>query len=69
MPPSLNDDDHGSENVVHEEARLNEMLIGFCWDGNHDDNNDHMVDSNDDSRGNFPQCYLDDNNLKYSISK
>ena len=32
MPPSLIDDDHDSENVVHEEG-LNEMLTGFFGDG------------------------------------
>jgi hypothetical protein len=63
MPPSLNYDDHDSENVVHEEDGLNEMLIGFFGDGNNDENNDHMVDSNDDSMGNYHQHNVDDNNL------
>ena len=68
MPPSLNDDDHDSENAVHEEG-LNEMRIVFFADGSNDDNNDHMVDSNDHSMGNYHQHNVDDNNLKDSIKK
>jgi hypothetical protein len=67
MPHSFNDDDD-SENVMHEEG-LNEMLRGFFGDGNNHDDNDHMVDSNDDSRGNYHQRNLDDNNLKDSIKQ
>ena len=67
MPPSLNDDDD-SENAVHEEG-LNEMLTGFFGDGNNDNNSDHMVDSNDDSMGNYHQCNIDDNNLKDPIKQ
>ena len=48
MLHSLNDDDD-SENVVHEKG-LNEILTCFFGDRNNDDNNDHMVDNNDDSR-------------------
>jgi hypothetical protein len=66
-PHSFNDDDD-SENVVHEEG-LNEMLICFFGDGSNHDNNDHMVDSNDDIRGNYHQRNLDDNNLKESIKE
>jgi hypothetical protein len=65
MPHSFNDDDD-SENAVHEEG-LNEILTGFFGHGKIDDNNDHMVDSNDDSRGNYLQRNFDDNNLKESI--
>jgi hypothetical protein len=68
MPPSLTDDDHDSENAVHEEG-LNEMLTGFFGDGNNDDNNDHMDDSNNDNRGNYRQRNVDDNNLKDSIKQ
>jgi hypothetical protein len=68
MPPSLIDDDHDSENVVHEEG-LNEMLTGFFGDGNNDDNNDHMDDSNNDNRGNYRQQNVDDNNVKDSIKQ
>jgi hypothetical protein len=67
MPHSFNDDDD-SENAVHEEG-LNEMLTGFFGDGNNHDDNDHMVDSNDDSRGNYHQHNIDDNNLKDSIKQ
>jgi len=67
MPHSFNDDDD-SENAVHEEG-LNEMITGFFGDGNNDDDNDHIIDSNDDSRGNYKQRNLDDNNLKYSIKQ
>jgi hypothetical protein len=67
MPHRFNDDDD-NENEVHEEG-LNEMLTGFFGDGNNDDDNDHMVDSNDDSRGNYHQCNIDDNNLKESIKQ
>ena len=67
MPPSLNDDDD-SENAVHEEG-LNEIHTSFFGDGNNDDNNDHMVDNNDESRGNYHQGNLDDNNLKDSIKQ
>ena len=69
MPPSLNDDDHGSENAMHEEAGLNEMLIGFFGNGNNDENNDHMVDSNDDSMGNYHQHNVDDKNMNDSIKQ
>ena len=65
MTPSLNDDDHDSEITVHEE-RMNEMLTIFFGDGNNDDNNDHMVDSNNDSRDNCHQRNVDDNNMKDS---
>ena len=68
MPPSLSDDDHDSENVVHEEG-LNEMLTCFFGDRNNDDNNDHMDDSNNDKRGNYHQCNVDDKNLKDSIKQ
>lgn len=64
---SLNDDDD-SENAMHEEG-LNEMLKSFFWDGNNDDDNDHMVDVNDGSRGDYHKCNIDYNNLKYSINK
>jgi hypothetical protein len=67
MPHSFSDDDD-SENAVHEEG-LNEMLTGFFGDGNNHDDNDHMVDNNDDSRGNYHQHNLDDNNLKDSIKQ
>lgn len=69
MPPSLNDDDDDdSGNAVHEEG-MSEMLTGFFGDGNNDDINDHMVDSNDDSRGNYHHRNVDDNNLKDSIKQ
>jgi hypothetical protein len=45
------------------------MLIGFFGDGNNDENNDHMVDSNDDSMGNYHQHNVDDNNLDDSIKQ
>jgi hypothetical protein len=67
MPHSFNDHDD-SENAVHEEG-LNEILTGFFGDGNNDDDNDHMVDSNDDSRDNYHQHNIDDNNLKDSIEQ
>ena len=67
MPPILNDDDD-SENEVHEEG-LNEMITSLFGDGKNDDNNDHMVDSNDDSRGNYHQGNIEDNNLKDSIKQ
>ena len=67
MPPSLNDD-NDSENAVHEEG-LNEMLTSYLGDGNNDDNNDHMVDSNYDNKGNYHHCNVDDNNLKDSIKQ
>ena len=67
MPHRFNDDDN-CENAVHEEG-LNEMIIGLFKDGNKHDDNDHMVDSNDDRRGNYHQCNLDDNNLKDSIKQ
>jgi hypothetical protein len=67
MSHNFNYDDD-SENAVHEEG-LNEIIIGFLGDGNNGDDNDDMVDSNDDSRGNYHQCNLDDNNLKDSIKK
>jgi hypothetical protein len=53
---------------VHEEG-FNEILTNLFGDGNNDANNDHMVDSNDDSRGNYHQHNLDDNNLKDSIKR
>jgi hypothetical protein len=68
MPHSFNDDDDDSENAVHEEG-LNEMLIGFFGDGNNHDDNDRMVGTNDDSRGNYHQCNIYDNNPKYSIKQ
>ena len=68
MPPSLIDDDHDSENSVHEEG-LNERLTCFFGDGNNDDNNDHMDDSNNDNRGNYHQHNVDDNSLKDSINQ
>jgi hypothetical protein len=45
-------------------------LVG-CWGCyiNNDDDNDHMVDNNDDSRGNYHQRNVDDNNLKDSIKQ
>ena len=66
----LNDhDEHASENVMHEEG-LDKMLTGFFGDENNDDNNEHMVESNDDNKGNYHQCNVDDNNLlKDSIKK
>ena len=67
MPPILNDHDD-SENAVHEEG-LNEILIGFFGNRSNDDDNYHMVDSNDDSKGNYHQHNLDDNNLKDSIKQ
>ena len=67
MPATINDDDD-SGNVVHEEG-MNEMLTSFFGDGNNEDNNDHMVDSNDESRGNYHHCNVDDNTLKYSIKQ
>ena len=67
MPHSFNDDDD-SENAVHEEG-LNEMLTVFFGDENNDGDNDHMVDSNDDSMGNYHQHNLYDNNLKDSINQ
>ena len=48
---------------------MNEMLIGFVGDRNNDDNNDHMVDSNDDNMGNYHHRNVDDNNLKDSIKQ
>ena len=45
------------------------MLTSFFGDGNIDDNNDHMVDSNDDSKGNYHHRNVDDNNLKDSIKQ
>jgi hypothetical protein len=45
------------------------MLTSFFGDGNNDYNNDHMVDSNDDRRGNYHNRNVDDNNLKDSIKK
>jgi len=68
MPPSLNDDNDDTGNVLHEEG-MNEMLTIFFGDGNNDDNNDHMVDSNHDRRGNYHHHYVDDNNLKDSIKQ
>ena len=54
---------------MHEEG-LNEILTSFFGDGNKDDNNYHMVDTNDDSRGNYHQGNHDDNNLhKDSINQ
>jgi hypothetical protein len=67
MPHGFNDDDD-SENAVHEEG-LNEIRTGLFGDGKNHDDNDHMVDSNDDSRGNYHQHNLDNNNLKDSIKK
>ena len=69
MHPSLNDNDHDSENVEHEEVGLNEMLIGFFGDGNNDDNNDHMVDNNDNRMDSYHQHNVDDKNPKDSIKK
>ena len=67
MPPTINDDgDCG--NAVHEEG-MNGMLTSFFGDGNNNDNDDHMVDSNDDSRDNYHNCNVDDNNLKDSIKQ
>ena len=69
IPPSLNGDDHDdSENAVREEG-MNEMLTCFFGDGNNDGNNDHMVYSNDDRRGNYHYRNVDDNNLKDSIKQ
>ena len=45
------------------------MLTGFFGDGNNDDNNDHIVESNYDSKGNYHHHNFDDNNLKYSIKQ
>jgi hypothetical protein len=67
MPHSFNDDDD-SENAVQEEG-LNEMITSLFGDRNNDDDNDHMVDNNDDSMGNYHQHNLDDNNLKDSIKQ
>jgi hypothetical protein len=52
-PPRLTNDDHDSENAVHEEG-FNEMHTCFFGDGNNDDNNDQMDDNNDDNKGNYP---------------
>lgn len=49
--------------------RLNEMLTGFFGDGNNYDNNDYMVDSNNDSKCNYHQHNVDDNNIKDSIKQ
>lgn len=62
IPSSLNDDDHDSENAVHEEG-LYEMLTSFLGDGKNDENNDHMVNNNDDNMGNYHQHNIDDKNL------
>jgi hypothetical protein len=45
-------------------------LVG-CWGCyiNNDDDNDHMVDNNDDSRGNYHQRNHDDRNLEDSIKQ
>lgn len=43
------------------------MLIGFFGDGNNYD--DNMVESNDDSRGNYHERNLDDNHQKDSIKQ
>ena len=67
MPPIPNDTDYNG-NTVHEEG-LNEMLTPFFGDRNNDDNNDPMVDTNDDSKFNYHQGNLDDNNLKDSIKQ
>ena len=45
------------------------MLNSFFGDGNNNDNNDHMVDINDDSRDNYHHRNVDDNNLKDSIKQ
>ena len=45
------------------------MLRSLFGDGNNDGNDDHMVDSNDDCRGNYHNCNVDDNNLKDSIKQ
>ena len=56
MPPTINDDDD-SGNAVHEEG-MNEMLTSFFGDGNNDDNDDHMVDSNDEDEWGLATPYL-----------
>lgn len=38
-------------------------------DGNNDDNNKHMVDSNDENRGNYHQRNADNKNLKDPIKQ
>ena len=53
-----------------QEEGLNEMITGFFGKyGSNDDNNDHMVDSNNDSKSNYHQHDVDDNNLKDSIKQ
>jgi hypothetical protein len=42
------------------------MRLAYIDDMPH---NDHLVDNNDDSMGNYHQCNIDDNNLKDSIKK
>jgi hypothetical protein len=68
MTPSLTDDDNDSENELHEEG-LNEILIGFFGDGNNDDINDHIDESNDENMGNYHRHNVDENNLKDSIKQ
>jgi hypothetical protein len=68
MPTNLNVDFDDSGSAVHEEG-MNEMLTCLFGDGNNDDNNDHMVESNDDIRGNYHHRNVDDNNLKDSIKQ
>lgn len=48
--PSLHDDDLG-EHAMDEEG-VNEMLTNFFGYGNNDEDNDPIVDSNNDRRGN-----------------
>jgi hypothetical protein len=67
MPHRFNDDDD-SENALHEEG-LNEIITSLFGDVNNDENNDHMVDNNNDSMGNYNQRNLDDNNLKDSFKQ
>ena len=64
MPPILNSEDNGENEVQGEE--LNEMLIGFFVDGNNDD---PMVDSIFDIERNFQQNNVDDINLNDSIKQ
>jgi len=65
MPPILNDDDMPP---LHEEG-LNEIIISLFGVGKNDGNNEHMVDSNDDSKSNYHQCNVDDRNLKDSMKR
>lgn len=65
MLPASNFNDHDqneNENAMDDEG-LNEMLTHFFGNGNNDDKNDHMFESNGEKNFNYHQHNVDDRSL------